>query len=125
MARTTTGKNTLKDATNAGIITLHPYFVPALATIQTGQTGRRRALFARLAGLKLLGRVIPHYRGLHIMRLAPQNKLHVNLKNFLGMVRRGLTGRLGQTPGCTFTAWKCHIFTTNDPKYVTVIRSGD
>ena len=95
VARTTKGATLLAEAGIAGKLTAQPFDSSVLAAIQPGQSGRRRALFARLAGLHLLARPVPHYRGLHIAAPARQNTLISNLKNFLGMIRRGLTGRLG------------------------------
>jgi len=94
VARTTKGTALLEEAKTAGKLTAQPFDPSDLAAIQTGQSGRRRALFARLAGLRLLGRPVPRYRGLHIVAPARQNKLSSNLRNFLGMIRRGLSGRL-------------------------------
>jgi coenzyme F420 hydrogenase subunit beta len=95
VARTAAGAMLLTEAEKAAKLTAKPFDPSDLASIQPGQSGRRRALFARLAGLRLLGRPIPRYRGLHIAAPARQNTLASNLKNFLGMIRRGLTGRLG------------------------------
>lgn len=95
VARTSKGAALMAEAKSAGKLDVQPFDPADLAAIQTGQSGRRRALFARLAGLRLLGRVIPRYRGLHIIAPARQNTVKSNLKNFLGILRRGLTGRLG------------------------------
>jgi coenzyme F420 hydrogenase subunit beta len=94
VARTAQGAALLEEAQSAGKLAVQAFDPADLAAIQTGQSGRRRALFARLAGLRLLGRPVPRYRGLHVTAPARQNTLAANLKNFLGMIRRGLTGRL-------------------------------
>jgi len=95
VARTAKGAALMAGAEAGGKLTTQAFDPAALAAIQTGQSGRRRALFARLAGLRLLGRVVPRYRGLHVMAPARQNTIKSNLINFLGMIRRGLSGRLG------------------------------
>lgn len=95
VARTAKGATLMAAAEQAGHLRVQPFDPSGLAAIQTGQSGRRRALFARLAGLRLLGRPVPRYRGLHIAAPARQNTLRSNLKNFLGILRRGLSGRLG------------------------------
>ena len=95
VARTEKGAGLMSGAVHSGHMSVQPFDPSGLAAIQTGQFGRRRALFARLAGLRLLGRPVPRYRGLHITAPARQNTLKANLKNFLGIIRRGLTGRLG------------------------------
>jgi coenzyme F420 hydrogenase subunit beta len=95
VARTAKGAALMSEAGNAGKLAAKPFDPADLAAIQPGQSGRRRALLARLAGLRLLGRPVPRYRGLHITAPARQNTVKSNLKNFLGIIRRGLTGRLG------------------------------
>lgn len=95
VARTAHGASLLAAAGEAGKLIVQPFDPSGLVAIQPGQVGRRRALFARLAGLRLLGRPVPRYRGLHIGAPARQATLSWNLKNFLGMIRRGLSGRLG------------------------------
>lgn len=95
VARNTKGADLLAQAQAAGHLVTESFDVAGLAAIQPGQSGRRRALLARLAGLWLLGKPVPRYKGLHLRAAARQNSLARNLKNFLGMVRRGLTGRLG------------------------------
>jgi coenzyme F420 hydrogenase subunit beta len=90
MVRTSLGKRLLDAARAQGVIETAPFDVDALASIQPGQRERRRALFARLAALRLAGRPIPHYEGLKILAAARQNPLPRNLRNFLGMLRRTL-----------------------------------
>jgi coenzyme F420 hydrogenase subunit beta len=94
VARNATGAALLEGATAAGYLVTEGFDVAGLTAIQPGQVGRRRALLARMAGLWLLGKPIPRYRGLHLRAAGGQNSIRRNLKNFLGMVRRGLTGRL-------------------------------
>lgn len=94
VARTETGSRLIEEAEKAGQIETSLFDPAELAAIQPGQLGRRRALFARLAGLRLLGRPVPRYRGLHIAAAGKQNSIVANLRNFIGMIRRGLTGRL-------------------------------
>lgn len=94
VTRTSKGEAILNGCEDAEALTLGSFSLSKLTDIQTGQTGRRKALFARLAGLKLQGRPIPQYKGLHIVAAGRQNKLSTNLKNFLGILRRGMTGKL-------------------------------
>lgn len=94
VTRTPWGQALLKEAVAAGRLEIAPFDPQGLARIQPGQSGRRRALLARLAGLRLLGRPVPRYEGLHLLATARQNSWRGNLKNFLGMVRRGLAGRV-------------------------------
>ena len=93
VARNVKGADLLAQATAAGHLVTEDFDVTQLISIQPGQVGRRRALLARLAGLWLLGRPVPRYEGLHLRAAGAQNSIRKNLKNFLGMIRRGLTGR--------------------------------
>jgi coenzyme F420 hydrogenase subunit beta len=93
VARTTRGAQVIEACRLAGHIVTAPFEVAHLAAIQPGQRERRRALWARLAALRLAGRPVPRYRGLQIGAAARQNPLGRNLKNFLGMLRRSLRFR--------------------------------
>jgi coenzyme F420 hydrogenase subunit beta len=93
VARTRAGAEIVAAAKAAGAIKTAPFDMGTLAAIQPGQRERRRALGARLLALRLLGRPVPDYRGLHIGAAARQNPVARNLKNFLGTARRALRGR--------------------------------
>lgn len=88
VARSDLGARLIAAAKAAGRIETAPFDPASLAAIQPGQRERRRALFARLAALRLAGRPVPRYRGLAIIAAARQNTLGRNLKNFVGMLRR-------------------------------------
>jgi coenzyme F420 hydrogenase subunit beta len=88
MARTTEGARIVADARAAGRIETRGFDAATLAAIQPGQRERRRALWARLAALRLCGRPVPDYRGLHLIAAARQNSLSRNLRNFFGTLRR-------------------------------------
>lgn len=94
VARTQTGAQMLAEAEGAGAIATAPFDPADLAAIQPGQTRRRRALLARLAALKLTGKPIPRYRGVQLRAAARQNSVRDNAKNFLGMLRRAVQGRM-------------------------------
>lgn len=94
VARTDTGVALMEAAEAAGRIATAPFDPAQLAGIQPGQTGRRRALLARLAGLRVTGQPIPRYTGLRLRDAARQNTLRDTAKNFLGMIRRVVMGRL-------------------------------
>lgn len=93
VARTPLGAEIVAAAEAARIIETAAFDMAALAAIQPGQSGRKRALLARLAGLRLMGRPVPRYRGLHLTAAARQNPVGRNLRNFLGMIRRTLLPR--------------------------------
>ena len=95
VARTEAGARLMAGAEAAGRIATGPFDAAGLAAIQPGQRERRRALLARLLGLRVTARPVPRYRGLNLLAAARQNPPGRNLKNFLGMVRRVMRGRLG------------------------------
>ncbi|MEP2473708.1 MULTISPECIES: Coenzyme F420 hydrogenase/dehydrogenase, beta subunit C-terminal domain [Rhodobacterales] len=97
VVRTKTGRDLMRAAETAGRLATADFDSTGLAEIQPGQSGRKRALVARLAGLRLMGLPTPRYRGLHLRAAALQNRLPVNFKNFLGMIRRGLQGKIKET----------------------------
>lgn len=90
VARTALGADFLTEAEAAAIIETQNFALARLAAIQPGQRERRRALAARLAALKLLGRPIPDYRGLKLLEAGRQNSVGRLVRNSLGTLRRGL-----------------------------------
>ncbi|MBT8477096.1 MAG: Coenzyme F420 hydrogenase/dehydrogenase, beta subunit C-terminal domain [Alphaproteobacteria bacterium] len=94
VARTALGARLIDQAAAAGAIATEPFDVAGLASMQPGQSGRRRVLAARLAGLLVMGKPIPRYRGLHVIGAAKQGRFPTLVRNFLGMVRRVLQGRI-------------------------------
>jgi coenzyme F420 hydrogenase subunit beta len=96
VSRTQLGARLLDDAVAADRIETGPFDVAGLAAIQPGQRERRRALLARLSALRLAGRPVPRYKGLHLGRAALQNPVSRNLRNFLGMLRRVVRARLSR-----------------------------
>jgi coenzyme F420 hydrogenase subunit beta len=95
VARTLRGQALLREAEAAGALVTQPFDTTRLAAMQPGQSGRRRALLARLTGLRLCLRPVPAYRGLHLWAAARQNSPGGNLKNLLGTLRRVFRGRPG------------------------------
>lgn len=94
VTRTERGENLLQDAVSDDVLAVSSFDRNQLENMQPGQTNRRRALLARLAALWILGKPIPRYRGLHLMAMSRQNTVTRNLRNFLGMLRRSLGGRI-------------------------------
>ncbi|GIT93305.1 hypothetical protein JANAI61_37630 [Jannaschia sp. AI_61] len=97
LARTDLGARLVADARDAGRIETEAFDPATLVAIQPGQRERRRALWARLTALRLLGRPVPRYRGLQLWAAARQNPLGRNVKNFLGTLRRALRARPSST----------------------------
>ena len=94
VARTDAGVEILEAAKAAGRLEAQAFDVKGLRAIQPGQLGRRQALVARLAGLRLMARPIPRYKGLHLFAAARTGRLRFLLKNFIGIFRRALLGRI-------------------------------
>ena len=94
LSRTAKGEALMRSAMSSGRIVAETLPLSALAAMQPGQAGRRRSLLARLMGLALLRRPMPRYRGFHLRAASRQNSLRSNLRNFAGIARRALTGRL-------------------------------
>ena len=90
VARTALGHALLSEAVSAGVIDQSPFDISSLAAIQPGQRNRRRALGARLAALRLLGKPVPKYRGMRILAAAREAKLLFLIRNFMGTLKRGL-----------------------------------
>ncbi|WP_341213316.1 Coenzyme F420 hydrogenase/dehydrogenase, beta subunit C-terminal domain [uncultured Limimaricola sp.] len=90
VARTPLGRDLMAGAEAAGALTTGGFDVATLDRMQPGQSGRRRAVLARLAGLRLAGRPIPRYRGLRLAEMARSNTVKGNLRNMLGMFKRAM-----------------------------------
>lgn len=90
VARTALGAELIKAAETAGHLETDAFNVADLTAIQPGQRERRRALWARLAARKIVGKPTPRYQGLQVFSAARQNPILRNAKNFLGTLRRSL-----------------------------------
>jgi coenzyme F420 hydrogenase subunit beta len=93
MARTALGVDLLAGAEAAGAVTTAAFDMAALPALQPGQRFRRRVVLARLIALALAGRPIPRYRGLHLVAAARDGSPRLFVQNFIGMLRRILSGR--------------------------------
>ncbi|WP_417807503.1 Coenzyme F420 hydrogenase/dehydrogenase, beta subunit C-terminal domain [Thioclava sp.] len=91
VARTRLGAEILAQAEAGGTVQTQPFDVANLAAIQPGQRERRRALFARLAALRLVARPVPVYVGMDLRACARQNPIARNLRNFAGTIRRAFS----------------------------------
>lgn len=92
LSRTPFGEDLVTAAEAAGAIQTAPFAMARLEAIQPGQSTRRRVVPARLLAQRLMGKPVPRYQGLHLGRMARQAGLRRNLRNFLGMLRRAVTG---------------------------------
>ena len=73
---------------------LDGFDVADLRGIQKGQLWRRRLLSARLAALRLMGKPVPRYEGLQVRAVARLAGRRERLRNFTGMIKRVLRGRM-------------------------------
>jgi coenzyme F420 hydrogenase subunit beta len=92
--RTERGQWLLDSSVRAEAIEITPFDVSRLAAIQPGQKGRRTALLARVLALRIAGRPVPHYTGLHVAAVARFGRPGWVLRNFAGMFRRILRGQV-------------------------------
>lgn len=90
LARTTHGRRVVEGAIADGYLMATPSDAHAVVRGQ-GLIRRRRLVAARVAGLKLLGRPVPRFRGFHLLRAARQEGAVTQAKELAGMVKRGWT----------------------------------
>ena len=95
VARTDAGAQQIAQAEAEGAIETAPFDMGRLEAMQPGQSGRRKALLARLTGLRLMGQPVPRYVGLHLLAAAKRNSAKVLLRNMLGTMRRVVRPRRG------------------------------
>jgi coenzyme F420 hydrogenase subunit beta len=94
VARTRKGADLMAAAEAAGVLAVAAFDKDELRRIQRGQFWRRRLLAARLAALRLMGRPVPRYEGLQIRAVARLAGRRERFRNFTGMIRRVLRGRM-------------------------------
>lgn len=94
VARTDKGAGLIAAAEAAGTLVVQGFDMGELRSIQKGQFWRRRLLAARLAALRLMGKPVPRYEGLHIRAVARLAGRRERFRNFTGMIRRVLRGRM-------------------------------
>jgi len=94
MGRTGKGDQLIKDAAASQYIALSPFDISDLEYIQPGQTTKRQYTLARISALRLLGRPWPRFERFYLTRNAMRAGLWPNLKNFLGIFRRVIQGRI-------------------------------
>lgn len=94
MARTDKGQQLMQEAEAKNRIETQPFDMESLPQIQPGQTKRREAVLARIAAMRLAGRPIPAYRGLHLRAAARRIPLRRHVQSFAGMLSRIMRGRV-------------------------------
>lgn len=94
VARTALGAGAVAQAKEVGAIATEAFDINELTGIQKGQFWRRRVIGPRLAALRLMGRPAPRYRGLNLRAVKRYSNTSERMRNFLGMIRRVIQGRL-------------------------------
>lgn len=88
VARTALGRQLLDTLLDKGKIVLVPLPIGDVALMQPYQVARKRAVPARLLAMRVLGRKLPRYSGLKLLRNAIQSPPQWLLRNFLGTLKR-------------------------------------
>ena len=92
VSRTRLGEGLVEAAMAAGHMMAEPLDPALIEHMQPSQANRKRYVLARLAAMAVLGRRVPRFHGFNLARAARSGGIWPNLKNFLGMGRRLLTG---------------------------------
>jgi coenzyme F420 hydrogenase subunit beta len=88
ISRTDLGERIVRQAVAANFLTTQSIDIGEIRRMQPSQSLRKRLVLSRLMAMALLGRPVPHFVGLGLLRAAISAGLWLNLKSFLGTVRR-------------------------------------
>ncbi|MEM9359017.1 MAG: Coenzyme F420 hydrogenase/dehydrogenase, beta subunit C-terminal domain [Pseudomonadota bacterium] len=94
VGRTTKGNSVIKQAAAAKKISISTFDINKLANIQPGQTQKRRYTLSRILALNTLRRPRPSFKGFYLFKNAASAGVWPNVKNFLGVFRRAIQGKL-------------------------------
>jgi len=100
IVRTERGLELYRAALAAGAIVVEPREVSFrdFDEFQPHQVRKKRAVWARLAGMRAAGQPVPETHGLRLAECARMNTLAENLHEARGARRRARQGRLGEPP---------------------------
>jgi coenzyme F420 hydrogenase subunit beta len=100
IVRTERGLELYRAAVAAGAIVVEPGEVSFrdFDGFQPHQVRKKRAVWARLAGMKAAGQPVPETQGLRLAECARMNTVAENLDEARGARRRARQGRLGEPP---------------------------
>ncbi len=93
LGRSAVGEALLGAAAAAGAVVLEPLSATEIAGMQPYQTIRKQTVLARLAGMALAGRRIPHYRRMRLAAAARRAPHLLLLRNIAGAFLRALGRR--------------------------------
>ncbi len=88
VSRTGRGEDYVSSAILAGAIAAEPFQINEIANMQPSQARRKRLVLSRLLAMRLLGRKVPRYQGLHIGLAARAASAGSHLRSFVGMMKR-------------------------------------
>ncbi len=99
LARTRAGMHLFETAVAAGALkVVRSIGFRDLDRFQPHQVRKKRAVWARLEGMRAAGLPLPRVEGLRIAELAEQNRQEENEAEMRGAEQRARTGRLGEPP---------------------------
>lgn len=93
LSRTQTGEEIVTEAIAADRLRADAFDLRTLRAMQPGQVRKRQLTLPRMMALWVTLRPSPRFRGFHLLRNTRQAGLADPARNFLGMIRRILTGR--------------------------------
>jgi coenzyme F420 hydrogenase subunit beta len=94
LVRTAKGAAIVDGAASAEAIKLAASSLVEVGRMQPYQLKRTRLTLSRLGAMAVLGRAVPRYRGLRLVRAALEAGLMANIRSFVGAVRRILLDKL-------------------------------
>jgi coenzyme F420 hydrogenase subunit beta len=103
IVRTARGLELYRAALASGALVVEPREIDFrdFDDFQPHQVRKKRAVWARLAGMRAAGRPVPETQGLRLEECARLNTLRENLDEARGARRRARQGRLGEPPAVT------------------------
>ncbi len=98
IARTVNGVRLMRYAEKAGYIVIEKQITPRdMDRYQPHQENKKRTVWARFAGMKSVGVVVPTNSGLRLKSLARENDFRFNLKQARGTRTRIKQGKIGES----------------------------
>lgn len=95
LARSNKGNKLLMDMKGEGLISLELIDdISVLDRMQPGQYSRKTSMFSRVLAAKLMRRPVPPYKIADLLPYAKLVSININVRMFLGTIRRALSGRL-------------------------------
>jgi coenzyme F420 hydrogenase subunit beta len=88
LTRTAIGEQLVIDAQAAGYVTAQDLAIAEIEKMQPYQANRKRLLYSRLSGMKLVGAKTPRYLGFGLFKLAFSAGFRANIKSMIGTARR-------------------------------------